>query len=202
MTTPTLNDKNWDFGKWAPLISIFMERNNKINLSAIRNEHEIYEKHILDALEIHQLQKFPVLSPTISSACDLGTGWGFPLLPLAHEFPDIHWTWLDARAKKINAIKAMISHLQLDNCSAVHWRAEESTQTYDLVTARAVAYSDTLVPRINQLVWDSWHILLYKKFSGKEDSVLLKIAKKHHWKLLETHLYDDKQKKLYLFHKA
>lgn len=173
------------------LISKFIERNSKINLSAIRDSDEIFNKHILDALEIEKIEELQlILKQKDLKACDVGTGWWFPLLPLATIHPNISRTGLDARNKKINAINDMAQYLWLDNCTAIHDRIEEHTTRYDVVTARAVAYADTLLPRVDHIL-KPWGIaIFYKLYTIEEDKIIekywRKIEKKHKYTLRDN----------------
>jgi len=209
-----------------PLVDEFTQRNSKINLSAIREPLEVYQKHILDALEIEKIDpKVLPLLTTVGSdwdkvndevresalekragvreinGCDLGTGGWFPLLPLATIYPHIQWTGLDARNKKIAAINDMAQSLGLSNCSAIHSRVEEHNTTYDIVTARAVAYADKLLPRVDHILKPWGTALFYKLFTTEEDKIIQKywrdIIKKHRYTLWD----DDVEKILYVLKK-
>lgn len=97
-----------DFGKWGSLIEVFLAKNAQINLSAIRGAEGVYLKHVLDSLELMKIFSFKAGQVV----CDLGTGGGFPLLPLAIENPDVRFVGMDARKKKLQAIGEMIESLQ------------------------------------------------------------------------------------------
>ena len=215
----------------VPLIDVFMDRNSKINLSAIRNREDIYTKHIVDALEIMKIKKksqsqTPWCPPdkVERGACDergfandrqnvenkiiaidLGTWGWFPLLPLAITYPHISRTWLDARRKKIDAINDMATQLWLTNCTALHGRAEEHTHTYDILTARAVAYTDKLFPWIDRLLRPWGTAILYKLYTPEEHKALKKITKKLKRTIRETHHYtlagDEVKRCLYIIQK-
>ncbi len=130
------------------LIERFMAINAHTNLSAIRDPEGIRIKHIQDSLEINDTIK---LKPG-STLCDVGTGGGFPLLPIAMTNPGIRCIGIDSTKKKIEAIKEMIAALHITNVDALRTRAEDHHQTYDYVTARAVGYIDRLLPQIRHLV--------------------------------------------------
>ncbi len=186
------------------LVDEFTQRNSKINLSAIRDPQDVYNKHILDALEIKKIEKNISALQTQSNkninACDLGTWWWFPLLPLAMTYPHIRWTGLDARNKKISAINDIISSLSLDNCKAIHSRVEDHAIRYDIVTARAVAYADTLLPRVDQILKPWGVAIFYKLFTSEEDNILTK-----YWRDIEINhtytLWDDVERILYVLKK-
>jgi len=130
------------------LIKQFISINSHTNLSAIRNPEEIQIKHINDALEINKIQH---LKPK-STLCDIGTGGGFPLLPIAISNPEVICTGIDSVRKKIDAVNHMIEILKIKNAKALRTRAEDHNEHYDYVTARAVRYIDKLLPQINHLV--------------------------------------------------
>ena len=120
-----------DFGKWGELIDVFLEKNSQINLSAIRDAEGVYVKHVLDSLEL--LKIFSFSSGQV--VCDLGTGWGFPLLPLAIESPDVRFVGMDARKKKIDAIAAIVASLKLQAAS------DDFLENVDLVWSRVEEWS-------------------------------------------------------------
>jgi len=188
---------------WEQLITVFMERNAKINLSAIRSPEDIFVKHIIDSLEVQQLDSVKeFLVNQIKTAVDIGTWWWFPLLPLAKMYPDIQWTWLDARKKKIDAINDMSKTLWMNNCYAIHTRIENHTNKYDLVTARAVTYADTLLDWTDTVLKPGWIAIFYKLLTPEEDAVI-----QDFWRdILEKHLYtlsdaDKNQRVLYVLKK-
>gem|GEM_PF-596903 len=85
------------------LISRFLDRNTKLNLSAIRDEQSVYDKHIMDALEVLQ---FDIIKPDMVVA-DVGTGGGWPLLALAQSYPDTQFVGIDGRRKKMEAVQTI-----------------------------------------------------------------------------------------------
>ena len=129
--------QNEMFRRYAKLL---VEWNKKINLTAIIDEDGICEKHFLDSV---LLLKFITL-PENSKVIDVGTGAGFPGIPLKIMRSDIKLTLLDSLNKRINFLKAVSDELSL-SAECIHARAEEGgknptlREKYDLVTARAVA---------------------------------------------------------------
>ena len=138
------------------LIDEFISINSHTNLSAIRDLDGIWIKHIQDSLEIN---KAFILQPG-STLCDVGTGGGFPLLPIAITHPEIQCIGIDSTKKKIDAINEMIAKLKIPNAKAIRTRAEDvkgeffpdAMPGFDYVTARAVGYIDKLLPQIHHLV--------------------------------------------------
>ena len=114
--------------------------NQRLNLTAITQPHEIAVRHYLDSLSL-----VPYLAPDAKSLIDVGTGAGFPALPLAMVKPDLVVKAMEATAKKLMFIEHVADQLKLDNLRTLHARAEDAGQEpghrahFDVVTARAVA---------------------------------------------------------------
>jgi 16S rRNA (guanine527-N7)-methyltransferase len=127
------------------LMQSFLEENKKLNLSAFRTEEHCWAGNILDTLAFLQLLEGPVAMPLPSTLIDLGTGGGFPLLPLSITLPKTQCIGIDATAKKIAAIQRIVLSLGIQNIRLLTGRIEDLAhqkeyRTYaDLVTARAVA---------------------------------------------------------------
>lgn len=109
--------------------------NARINVISRRDLNYLYERHVLHSLAI---ARFCTWVPG-TQVVDVGTGGGFPGIPLAIYFPEVHFTLVDSVQKKIHVVQSIISELTLSNASAVAMRAEELKQRFDFVTARAVA---------------------------------------------------------------
>ena len=183
------------------LIKKFLEMNSQINLSAIRDEEWVYVKHILDSIELDKILKFEKWT----SVCDVGTGWGFPLLPLAMENPDVNFVWIDWVNKKIKAVGKIASFLQIKNVKLYRTRAEDCKQQFDYVLARAVWYVDKLVDRTNHLLKSEGYLILYKKFDEEEKRELIKICRQKNLKIIKEHHYSlfdqDISRVIYIIHK-
>ena len=123
-----------------------LETNKTTNLTAIRDADGVYLKHFLDSLTL--LKALPSDTKTLA---DIGSGAGFPGLPIAIACPNIHVTMIESIGKKINFIKHTIEILGLKNTSVVHARAESLREDkhfkekFDVVTARAVTALPTLL---------------------------------------------------------
>lgn len=115
-----------------------IEVNQVMNLTAITEEQEVYIKHFYDSLTLSK-----ALENKNITLCDVGSGAGFPSIPLAIMFPQMKITIIDALNKRINFLKEVISQLNLTNVEAIHARAEDFVKTkrnyFDVVSARAVA---------------------------------------------------------------
>lgn len=124
--------------KFDTYFHFLVEYNEHVNLTALTQEDDVYVKHFLDSLTISSL-----LHDQDISLCDVGSGAGFPSIPLAITNNKIKVTIIDALNKRIVFLNELIAKLGLDNVYAYHARAEEyainNRETFDVVTARAVA---------------------------------------------------------------
>lgn len=125
---------------------VLIEWNHVMNLTAITEYEEVVEKHFIDSLSIINAVDFS----EIFNIIDIGTGAGFPGIPLKIAFPDINITLLDSLNKRVKFLNEVIEQLGLNNINAIHGRAEdyakqkEYREQYDLCVSRAVANLSTL----------------------------------------------------------
>lgn len=131
------NDQLNSLERLGPLVS---EWNQKINLISRKDTENLYTHHVLHSLSIYRFIQF---SP-FSAVLDLGTGGGFPGIPLAIAMPDVKFTLIDARAKKIMVVESICDELGIKNVKAMHSRVEELEGKFDFVVSRAVASLDQL----------------------------------------------------------
>lgn len=121
-----------------------VEVNSYMNLTSITEKDEVYNKHFLDSLSILKAYNFS----DVKTLCDVGSGAGFPSIPLAIENKDISVTIIDALNKRIKFLNSLVSELGLSNVEAYHQRAEEyvkeKREYFDATTARAVARLNVL----------------------------------------------------------
>lgn len=145
------------------------EWNRKMNLTAITEYEDVMRKHFLDSLCIVQLSGMDM--GQVKSMIDVGTGAGFPGIPLKIVFPHIRLYLLDSLNKRIRFLDALIDGLGLENVTAVHGRAEEYgrdkqyRERFDLCVSRAVANMSVLCEYCIPLIKLKGHFVAYK--SGK-----------------------------------
>jgi len=125
---------NHQLSQFAQLGELYREWNERINVVSRKDIDHLYERHILHSLGIAKVIEFK----DNSSILDVGTGGGFPGIPLAIMFPDSFFHLIDAIGKKISVVNAVAEALDLENVKAEHLRAEESKYQYDFVVSRAV----------------------------------------------------------------
>ena len=160
---PDLTERQRD--QFAALFDLYSEWNAKINVISRKDMESFYEKHVLHSLGIAKVYSFQPGQKVL----DVGTGGGFPGIPLAILFPETQFHLVDSIGKKIKVVLAVAEALDLENVRADHGRAEEFKGPYDFVVSRAVTQMQRFVPwikgKISQKNLDSDRIngLLYLK---------------------------------------
>lgn len=129
---PNLSDKQKQ--QFAALGELYTDWNSKINVISRKDIGNLYEHHILHSLGIAQIIRF---TPG-SRIMDLGTGGGFPGIPLAILFPEVQFHLVDSIGKKIRVATEVAQSIGLINTTFSHTRAEEVKDSYDFVVSRAV----------------------------------------------------------------
>ena len=129
--------------KFYKYMNLLIEWNQKINLTAIVEPKEIIQKHFIDSMSVLDYIQDK------KNIIDVGTGAGFPGIPIKIANPNINVTLLDSLQKRVNFLSKVVSQLELDKIKAVHSRAEdyakENRESYDVAISRAVANMSTLV---------------------------------------------------------
>ncbi len=160
---------NSDFDEYK---KAFLEENSKINLISKKEEQFLYEKHIYDSLGIKLFfDKFGKPETLL----DIGTGGGFPSVPIAIEYSDINVVGIDSRGKKITAISNISKKLNLSNLKLINDRVENlKNMTFDVITSRAVGKINLLVEYAYPLLKKSGYIVLYKSKGVEQEFELAK----------------------------
>ncbi|AKA35727.1 MAG: 16S rRNA (guanine(527)-N(7))-methyltransferase RsmG [Muricauda sp.] len=127
--------------RFLRLEDLYQDWNQKINVVSRKDIDELYLRHVLHSLGIAKVQQFNEGAAIL----DVGTGGGFPGIPLAILFPETQFTLVDAIGKKIKVVQEVIDALKLDNVTAHHSRVEELHGRFDFIVSRAVAAMPTFV---------------------------------------------------------
>lgn len=134
--------------QFESLAALYQDWNQKINVVSRKDIDELYLRHVLHSLGIAKVQQF--LPNT--SVLDVGTGGGFPGIPLAILFPEVQFTLVDSIGKKIKVVEEVVAGLQLKNVSPVNKRVEDistalnvTNAQFDFIVSRAVAAMPTFV---------------------------------------------------------
>lgn len=147
-------------GKLLKYHELLLEWNAKMDLTAVTEEADMIDRHYVDSL---MALTIPELIPQGASLIDVGTGAGFPGLPLALARADLRVTLMDAQQKRLNFLQAVLDALDVQNVTLVHARAEDGArrkeyrECYDVAVARAVAPLPVLAE----------YLLPYVKVGGK-----------------------------------
>ncbi|MCF1618213.1 16S rRNA (guanine(527)-N(7))-methyltransferase RsmG [Tetragenococcus koreensis] len=150
---------------------LLVEWNQKINLTAITDKNEVYLKHFYDSVAL----AFSVDLDKKASICDIGSGAGFPSIPLKIIFPELKVTIVDSLNKRINFLRTLITELDLNQVALFHDRAETFGQkidhraSYDYVVARAVARLNVLCELCLPLVKKNGYFYALKAAKSQEE---------------------------------
>ena len=128
--------------RFERLDELYREWNTKINVISRKDIDQLYERHVLHSLGIAKVMSFA----DGSHIYDIGTGGGFPGIPLAILFPNCQFHLVDSIAKKIKVVNAVADALELTNIKAEHLRAEKSKDQYDFIVSRAVTALPKMMP--------------------------------------------------------
>ncbi len=156
---------------------LLVEWNQKINLTRIIEEEDVYLKHYYDSLTINKV----IDLNNVKTLCDVGTGAGFPGIVLKIMFPKIKITLIDSLQKRVNYLNEIIKEMELKDIQAIHIRGEEYKEKFDVVTSRAVANIEKLVKYTMHLVDKNGVFIAMKGNINKEltSDIRKKINKKY-----------------------
>ncbi len=150
--------------QFAALEELYQEWNEKINVISRKDTENFYERHVLHSLAIAKVISFVPGSRIL----DIGTGGGFPGIPLAILFPECHFHLVDSIGKKIKVVDEVVKNLGLTNVTSSHTRAEAVVGQYDFIVSRAV----TAMPVF--LTWTKGKFLKENKNALKNGILYLK----------------------------
>lgn len=168
--------------KFQKYLELLLEWNEKFNLTAITDKDEIEEKHFIDSIEL--VKFFDVKNKTL---LDVGSGAGFPGIPLAIVEPTLSITLLESNGKRVSFLREVVKELELKNVEIIQGRSEElgTREKYDIVTARAVKELNVLLEITFYLVKVGGYFIAYKS-SGVDEEIL---NAKHAFKCLQIDEY-------------
>lgn len=175
--------------KFAALKPLYEEWNAQINVISRKDMDHFYEKHVLHSLAIANYIQFKPGTQVL----DIGTGGGFPGIPLAIRFPQVQFMLIDGTGKKIKVVKAVAESLELTNVEARHIRAEQLNQSFDFVVSRAVTDLESFMQWTHNKVHrkeinTKKNGVLYLK-GGEMEAELLALKKQYHIKITNLSAY-------------
>lgn len=127
--------------QFSKLQDLYQDWNLKINVVSRKDIDELYLRHVLHSLGIAKVMQFKAGAKVM----DVGTGGGFPGIPLAILYPETQFHLVDSIGKKIKVVNEVVAGLGLENVKTTHGRVEEVKDTYDFIVSRAVAQMETFV---------------------------------------------------------
>ena len=166
-----INDKQ--VNKFNKYYSLLIEWNKKINLTTITDYEDVIKKHFLDSVLLLKVLKKDLF--TLKNIIDVGTGAGFPGVPLAIMLPDAKFTLVDSLNKRIQFLKEVIEILEIDNINLIHARAEELggdanyREKYDICVSRAVAALPLLLEYCSPFIKKEGVLYMYKSVKVEEE---------------------------------
>lgn len=164
-----INDRQVE--QFEQFYHLLIEKNKVMNLTAITEEDEVIEKHFMDSLTCNRV----IDMYKVKSMIDIGTGAGFPGIPLKIMYPDISVVLLDSLNKRVKFLNEVIDHLGLTKIKAIHGRAEDAARLseyrakFDLAVSRAVANLSTLSEYCIPFVKVNGYFVSYKAGKGLEE---------------------------------
>ena len=152
---PNLTERQRE--QFAALLPLYEEWNAQINVISRKDMEHFYEHHVLHSLAIAKVMEFASMTEVL----DVGTGGGFPGVPLAIMFPDARFTLIDSIGKKIKVVNDVIGRLGLTNSKAMQIRAEQLDGEFDFVVSRAVTTLGEFVPWVKKKISKSQYNKLH-----------------------------------------
>lgn len=143
---PELSDKQ--LSQFDQLWNFYHDWNAKINVISRKDIDELYVRHVLHSLSIAKIFKFKKGTEIL----DVGTGGGFPGIPLSIYFEDVNFTLIDSIGKKVKVVNEAIETIGLQNATGIQVRAEEIKQQFDIVVSRAVTNLPTFISWVSSKI--------------------------------------------------
>ncbi len=182
---PQITDKQ--LKQFELLFPLYEEWNEKINVISRKDIENLMEHHVLHSLAIAKFIQFNVGTEIL----DVGTGGGFPGIPLAIMFPECQFTLIDSIGKKIKVVEEVSKALGLKNVFAIHGRAEQLTTDYEFIVSRAVTrlspFYEWVKYKINQNNFHKVKNGLLCLKGGDLEEELAEFGRKH--KVIELYTY-------------
>lgn len=199
--------------KLRTLLHVFLDENKKLNLSAYREEQQCWVGNVLDSIPAYALLRSASQGRAADvplNVIDVGTGGGFPLLPLGILLPEVQFTGFDATKKKIDAVERMVEKLGLQNVQLLTGRAEELghptslasgglrgasnpelREQFDIVLCRAVAELSTLLEYCSPFARVGGQVIAWKTLAiGEELQASVTSRMQLHSRLMDRHEYE------------
>ncbi|MCA0933420.1 16S rRNA (guanine(527)-N(7))-methyltransferase RsmG [Lutimonas saemankumensis] len=143
---PDLTDKQLE--QFSKLGNLYKDWNAKINVISRKDIDSLYLRHVLHSLGIAKVQRFLPSSRVL----DVGTGGGFPGIPLAIMFPETDFVLVDSIGKKIRVVEEVAHEIGLENVTAIHGRAEKVKGEFDFIVSRAVTRMDEFMKWVRKKI--------------------------------------------------
>jgi len=173
---------------YTDYMKIFLEENSKVNLISKNDEKYLWEKHVFDSLSISKFfEKYGVPKNLL----DIGTGGGFPSVPVAIAFPQVEVVALDSIAKKIRAIQAVKDKMDLTNLIPVCSRVENYDGKFEVITSRAVSSLKNICEyALPKLLKGGYFVAFKSRKAPEEIEEAKNVLKKYNSKIIDILEYD------------
>lgn len=170
------------------LHELFETHNKKINLISNNSLNNFFVEHVLHSLSISKIKQFNKKEIVL----DIGSGGGFPGIPLAIIFPNTHFILIDSISKKTNMIKKFKAELSLKNIKVINDRIENLNLSCDCMVSRAVTNMNKFLSLINKVNFSSKKISRYKLFYLKGGDLKSELYGINHKSVEISNFYDEK----------
>lgn len=190
----TKNQLKTEFPQLDQLAKLVEAKASQVNITSIRDYESIWSKHILDSLMALEVSEVTTKLDANSKVLDLGTGGGFPGLPLAITNPNSQFILVDSTRKKLDIVDGFAKELGLQNVETLWIRAGEDSHElksqFDIVIARAVSYLPELIKLCQPFLKPNGLLVFYKQNNKEEIAEGNKMANKLRLQLKETYKYE------------